>query len=429
MDKRKILVITDYFDSAVESGSELFCTALILQLRSHYDLTVFSKKRNQAPADKSDVSWIAIGDSAAQRPEVLKHFIQTHLEIKSFDLVYNLGGLSFGTHVLAHLDLSKHSIPLVNHFQIMLGHYAWQEGYDQNQQNAYWETQKQVACDATLNIFLSTSEYQLALQGGFDVEEGLVSIIPNGIDPIEFRDVQPDLQLLDNPILSEPEGSVERPHLTRSQPKRSMERPHLILSEPEGSVERPHLIFVAGRLADYSKGVDLLYRAFNELYQERQDVFLVAVGESGRFAALLDDLPSTAFQLMNWLPRNQLLPLMAAADIVVVPSRYEPFGIVTLEAMMLGIPVVGNFVGGLQEAIVHESTGLLNEMEGGSWGLYQAMSDLLKNPQTSQQLGKAGQLRAIHEFNLGRVATLVDRDLKRALRHHHSLIHRSARQW
>jgi glycosyltransferase involved in cell wall biosynthesis len=55
-----------------------------------------------------------------------------------------------------------------------------------------------------------------------------------------------------------------------------------------------------------------------------------------------------------------VLPLYyAAADVCVVPSHYEPFGLVAIEAMASGTPVVASNVGGLQFTVVHEETGLL----------------------------------------------------------------------
>ena len=59
------------------------------------------------------------------------------------------------------------------------------------------------------------------------------------------------------------------------------------------------------------------------------------------------------------LPKDQVIALYAQAALFVCPSVYEPFGIINLEAMSCGTPVVASAVGGIREVVVHEETGLL----------------------------------------------------------------------
>ena len=64
-------------------------------------------------------------------------------------------------------------------------------------------------------------------------------------------------------------------------------------------------------------------------------------------------------RMIGWIPKKDLLSLYAAADVVVVPSRWdEPFGLVTIEAMSSGTPVIGTKVGGIPE-IITKKTGVL----------------------------------------------------------------------
>jgi glycosyltransferase involved in cell wall biosynthesis len=63
------------------------------------------------------------------------------------------------------------------------------------------------------------------------------------------------------------------------------------------------------------------------------------------------------------VPKSDLITLYSHASVFVCPSVYEPFGIVNLEAMACGAPVVASAVGGIPEAVVHGETGLLVPFE------------------------------------------------------------------
>ena len=165
----------------------------------------------------------------------------------------------------------------------------------------------------------------------------------------------------------------------------------------------------------------MLYRAFAELRARGREVFLCVVSNGDRFAYLLKELPQDCFTILPWQPRREFLAKMAASDIVIVPSRYESFGLVAAEAMLLGKPVVANAVGGLEEVVRHEITGVLNEPRGGSWGLIDAIERLLYSPAWAVELGAAAKPLAAAEYDIQRVASLVDRELRRAMRHQHAM--------
>ena len=59
----------------------------------------------------------------------------------------------------------------------------------------------------------------------------------------------------------------------------------------------------------------------------------------------------------QWVPRAHLITLYSHAFVFVCPSFYEPFGIINLEAMACGTPVVASVVGGIPEVVVHGQTG------------------------------------------------------------------------
>ncbi len=97
----------------------------------------------------------------------------------------------------------------------------------------------------------------------------------------------------------------------------------------------------------------------------------------------------------------------AAADVCVVPSHYEPFGLVAIEAMASGTPVIASDVGGLQFTVVNEQTGLLappKDVEAFS----QAIERILNAPQWQKQLGINARKRVEEKFSWNGVASQLN---------------------
>lgn len=87
-----------------------------------------------------------------------------------------------------------------------------------------------------------------------------------------------------------------------------------------------------------------------------------------------------------------------ALDIVCVPSvEAESFGLVAIEAMALGLPVVASDIGGLPEVVLHQNTGMLHKA-GDARGLADALALLLQDAALRQALGQAGRQRYEHTF-------------------------------
>ena len=138
------------------------------------------------------------------------------------------------------------------------------------------------------------------------------------------------------------------------------------LSRPS-SRQRPCLLFV-GRLIDL-KGIDDAIHALVEVRQRFPDAKLVIAGdgplrmELERLTARVGLLGAVIFA--GWLQPDQVRNLMLQSDVLVVPSRQGPGGtvegqgVVPLEAMIMGLPVVATRSGGLSEIVRHEQTGLL----------------------------------------------------------------------
>jgi glycogen(starch) synthase len=121
------------------------------------------------------------------------------------------------------------------------------------------------------------------------------------------------------------------------------------------------LVLFAGRL-EWEKGVQTLVEAMPRLRRRFPGLRLVVVGR-GSQQEMLEELArrlrvSRAVHFTGWLTEAELRAAAAAADVAVIPSVYEPFGLVALEAAALGTPLVVSDTGGLAELVVDGETGL-----------------------------------------------------------------------
>jgi starch synthase len=109
------------------------------------------------------------------------------------------------------------------------------------------------------------------------------------------------------------------------------------------------------------------------------------------------------------LPREQLVPLISGATVFVVPSVYEPLGIVNLEAAACGTAVVASDVGGIPEVVDDGRTGLLVHYDPEDPGAFEAglaarIAELLADPQRAAAMGAAGRERVLSEFGWPAIA-------------------------
>jgi glycosyltransferase involved in cell wall biosynthesis len=167
-------------------------------------------------------------------------------------------------------------------------------------------------------------------------------------------------------------------------------------------IGRPLLLFV-GRLVPY-KGVDVLLRAIATL-----DARLVVVGDGPMRAALEAQAASSGggrVTFVGSVADSELAALYHACDVFVLPSvtRAEAFGMVQVEAMACGKPVVSTAVpSGVPWVNQHEVTGLVVR-PGDAGELSRALQMLLASPSLRGQLGAAGRARVAAEFTATRMA-------------------------
>ena len=180
---------------------------------------------------------------------------------------------------------------------------------------------------------------------------------------------------------------------------------------------RPAVVFV-GRITR-QKGLPYLLRAVAELPPEVQVVLCAGAPDTPQIAqevssavAELQTRRDGVIWIETMLPRAELVAVLDACTAFVCPSVYEPLGIVNLEAMAVGLPVVGTATGGIPEVVVDGVTGMLVPIEQVNDGtgtpldpdrfvadLASALTAMVADRERAREMGKAGQARAAEHFS------------------------------
>lgn len=206
----------------------------------------------------------------------------------------------------------------------------------------------------------------------FDVDPAAITVLHNGIEPRRWR---------------VPDADVASARATYA---------------PDGS---PLLLFF-GRL-EWEKGVQDLIAGLRAIRQSHPGTRLVVAGR-GRMAEPLHALARKlrvrrAVHFAGHLPDAELAGVLAVADAVVLPSRYEPFGMVALEAAAAGTPLVATTVGGLAEVVIDGETGL-SVAPGDVNGLVRAIRQVLDDPAAARRRAEAARARLATDFDWTRIA-------------------------
>ena len=172
------------------------------------------------------------------------------------------------------------------------------------------------------------------------------------------------------------------------------------------ALDNEKIILFMGRLV-YEKGVQHLISAMPKILAGYHDAKLVIAGKGG----MLDELRAQVNSLgisnkvyfTGYMDSKQVCKMYKCADVSVFPSTYEPFGIVALEAMLSGAPVVVSDIGGLNEIVEHGVDGM-KSYAGNPNSLADSILALLYNPQLADSVVKKAKAKVKNEFNWAKIA-------------------------
>ena len=219
---------------------------------------------------------------------------------------------------------------------------------------------------------VATSTDEVLELGRMDIATGKVRVVPCGVDPSAFS-----------------------------------------ASGPSVPKDVRHRILSVGRLVP-RKGVDIAIDALARLVKAGEDAELVVLGSSGGSAEADPEIARLAesarasgvadrVRFMGQVDQAELPRWYRSADAVVCTPWYEPFGIVPLEAMGCGVPVVAAAVGGLRDTVVDEGTGLLVPPFDAD-ATAAAISRLFDDEELRSELGRAGRERVRTKYTWRQVA-------------------------
>ena len=208
-------------------------------------------------------------------------------------------------------------------------------------------------------IIVTSASMKAEIQGHFHLPPEKIEIVPNGIDTKRYN-------------ASVDQSAVKGRYGVHPDEK---------------------LVLCVGRLVP-QKGIEYLIRAVSRIAERYPEAKFIIVGEGWLRGHLEYIARSTGHQwkitFTGWIPDQELIALLNSADALVVPSIYEPFGIVALEGMAAGVPVVASDVGGLAEIVEHEHTGILaysRSPESIAWAVDRVLSD----PNHSKEMAQNAQ--------------------------------------
>lgn len=174
------------------------------------------------------------------------------------------------------------------------------------------------------------------------------------------------------------------------------------------------VVFYVGRF-DPRKGIETIVRAVGQSQHRDSGKLQLIIGggsrpgesdgmERERIEQIVAELGMSSFTTFPGRISQEDLPYYyAAADVCVVPSHYEPFGLVAIEAMASSTPVVASDVGGLQFTVVSEETGLLVPPQDVD-AFSTAIDRIISNPEWRDKLGSASRKRVESKFSWDGVA-------------------------
>jgi starch synthase len=384
----RVALLTREYPPEIYGGAGVHVEYLSRELAKLTDIGVycFGPPRDDPLVAGTYQPWAALGkDGKGTALGVMSADLCMAADVAGADLVHShtwyanfAGYLAQVLYGLPHVMTSHSLEPLRPWKQEQLG-----PGY---QLSSWIEREAVQSADAVIAVSRAMAQDIVRVYPGVDVAK--VKVVHNGIDAQEFF----------------PDPSTAGP-----------ERHGIDLG-------RPYVLFV-GRITR-QKGITYLLQAARSFSPEAQVVFCVGAADTPEIErevrAQVEDLAATRGGVLwveEMVGRAELVQLMSHAAVFVCPSIYEPFGLINVEAMSCGAPVVASAVGGIPEIVVDGVTGYLvpYQPSGDAFGspasppeftsaLAERVNQLLAAPEVAKKFGAAGRQRALSEFTWEAVA-------------------------
>lgn len=385
----RVDLLTREYPPFVYGGAGVHVAELSAVLRPRIDVRVrcFDGPRSGADAVEGVTGYAAPAELSAANPVLSTFGVDLAMagDVAGADLVHshtwyaNLAGhLAALLHGIPHV-ISAHSLEPLRPWKAeqLGGGYAlssWAE------QTAYEGAAGVIAVSAGMRRDI--------LRSYPNVDPAKVHVVHNGIDLAGWR---------------RPEGA-------------EAERGDAVVRALGIDPERPAVVFV-GRITR-QKGLPYLLQAAERLPAEVQLILCAGAPDTPEIAAEvagavaeLSTKRTGVVWIEEMLPRPDLVAVLAASTVFVCPSIYEPLGIVNLEAMAVGLPVVGSATGGIPEVVDHGVTGLLvpiDQVQDGTGtptdpekfvsDLVEALVAVVSDPARAAEMGAAARKRVEDHF-------------------------------
>ena len=172
------------------------------------------------------------------------------------------------------------------------------------------------------------------------------------------------------------------------------------------AADNEKIILYVGRLV-YEKGVQNLIAAMPKVLNGYHDSKLIIAGKGGMIDELRDEVRRLNIEnkvyFTGYLNLEQVTKMYKCADVAVFPSTYEPFGVVALEGMLSGTPVVVSDIGGLNDIVQHRENGM-KSYAGNPNSIADSILELLYNPGLCVELSRAAKAKVKSQYNWTKIA-------------------------
>ena len=183
------------------------------------------------------------------------------------------------------------------------------------------------------------------------------------------------------------------------------------------AMDNEKIILFMGRLV-YEKGIQNLIAAMPKILANYHDAKLIICGKGG----MIDELRTQANRLglgnqvyfAGYMNSKNVQKMYKCADVSVFPSTYEPFGIVALEAMLSGTPVVVSDIGGLNEIVDHGINGM-KSYAGNANSLADSILTLLFDQKLCANVVKNAQAKVKKDYNWQKIAQVTHFTYQKAI--------------